>query len=110
VPIYPRLDLFGCSSATRIGLAVVSIHALTSDYAIRWFAAQILITLAVVILALYVFRDSTAEQALRSREFLATPNHYRPADMLKQAQELGDSASGAMAQGWNEWWGSRSSV
>ena len=43
--------------------------------------------IGTIFLALYVWRDPMAEQALRSRNsFLATSSHYTPGNLLESAR------------------------
>lgn len=61
------------------------------DYARRWLSAEVVIFIGTVFLALFVWRDTMAEQALRSRNsFLATSNHYTPGSLLAAAKEGGN--------------------
>jgi len=66
------------------------------DYALWWFAIQIFLAAMTIILGLVALRDSTVEQALKSRTFISTPHHYHPADLL-------NSASGSVSQ-WHDNW------
>jgi hypothetical protein len=75
------------------------LQLIATGIAWTWIAAQTAILIGTIVFALWFWRYTIAEQAIRSREsFWATSNHYTPASIAQsaqsQAQDLLDGFGG----------------
>ncbi|KAI9635186.1 PXA domain-containing protein [Dioszegia hungarica] len=61
----------------------------TKTLAYTSLALQVLAIIITILAALYLVRSTTAEQALRSRQFLPSPWHLHSADLLEKAKQGG---------------------
>jgi hypothetical protein len=59
-----------------------------ADYALWWFAIQIVLAGTTIVIGLAACRSSTVDQAIQSRKFIPTPHHYQLADGFAQAHGL----------------------
>jgi hypothetical protein len=57
------------------------------DYANIWLAVEISLFLVAIIVGLYTSKDTIAQQAARSRTFLATSQHLGAGDVLSEASD-----------------------
>ena len=58
-----------------------------ADYSIIWLSCQVTALLLSLIGALYWHKETIAQQAVESRRFLPSPNHYGAADLVDQTSK-----------------------
>ncbi|KIR43650.1 hypothetical protein I307_00311 [Cryptococcus deuterogattii 99/473] len=68
-------------------------------YAFIWLFAKVIVIIAVLIGAYFSFRETIAQQAIRSREFLPAQFHYGPADLRDDTKNASDAVSDTVS-GW----------
>lgn len=68
-------------------------------YAFIWLFAKVIVIIAVLIGAYFCFRETIAQQAIKSREFLPAQFHYGPADLRDDTKNASDAVSDTVS-GW----------
>lgn len=60
-------------------------------YASIWLFAKVIVIIAVLIGAYFSFRETIAQQAIKSREFLPAQFHYGPAGLRDDTKNASDA-------------------
>ncbi|WVO20040.1 uncharacterized protein IAS62_001330 [Cryptococcus decagattii] len=68
-------------------------------YASIWLFAKVIVVITVLIGAYFSFRETIAQQTIKSREFLPAQFHYGPADLRDDTKNASDAVSDTVS-GW----------